>query len=71
MDQRARLTPVDVAYIAIAVFILGILVGPIYSLLNGNAGALGTGDIYMFRIVVPGALIAIFVTIMATAVEGR
>lgn len=71
MDDRARLTPVDVAHYGVAVFILGILIVPIYMLLNSNTGALGMGDAYMVRMVVPAALLTIFVTIMATAVEGR
>lgn len=70
MHDRGRLTPVDVAYIGVAVFVLGLLIGPIYTLLNLNIGALGTGDAYLFRMVIPGALIGVLVLIMATAVEG-
>lgn len=71
MDSRGRLTPVDVAYIGVGVFVLGLLIVPIYTLLNQNIASLGTGDAYLFRMIIPGAIIAVFVTIMATAVQGR
>lgn len=70
MDSRARLTPVDVAWISVGVFILGILVPPIYNMMNANAAALDVGDAYMLRMVIPGAIIAAFVAIMAISAEG-
>lgn len=70
MDDRARLTPVDVAYYGIAIFVFGLLAVPIYTLLNANAGSLGVGDAYLLRMVIPGALLAVLVLIMATAVGG-
>lgn len=71
MDDRARLTPVDVAWIGVAVFILMLLAPPIYGLMNANVGSLGTGDAYLLRMIIPGALIAILVVIYATAVKGQ
>lgn len=71
MDGRGRLTPVDVANFGVALFVFGLLIVPIYSLLNANVGALGTGDAYLFRMIVPGAILALFVVIMATAVQGQ
>lgn len=71
MDERARLTPVDVAWIGVALFMLGILIVPIYTLLNANAGSLGMGDASMARMVVPGAIVTVFVYIMATSIQGQ
>jgi len=71
MDDRARLTPVDVAFLGVAVFMLGILIDPIYTLLNANLGSLGTGDAYMVRLIIPGALVAVFVTIYQIAIQGQ
>lgn len=71
MGERARLTPVDVGWIGVGVFIFGLLIGPIYEALNGNAAALGTGDAYLFRMVIPGAILAVFVVVMATSIEGQ
>lgn len=70
MNDRARLTPVDIAYVGVAVFVFGLLIGPIYTLLNLNIGALGAGDVYLFRMVIPAALIGVLVMIMATSVSG-
>lgn len=69
--DRARLTPVDIGRIGLAVIILGLLIGPIYTVMNANVGSLGVGDAYLARAVIPAALLGVFVLIMATAVGGR
>jgi hypothetical protein len=71
MDARGRLTPVDVAYLGVALFFLGILAEPIYMLLAQNIDALGTGDVYMVRMIIPGAIVGLFVTMFAIAIQGR
>jgi len=70
-DDRGRLTPVDVFAVGVGLFLLGILVVPIYTLLNANAGALGTGDAYLLRMVAPAAVIGAFVFIFQIAIQGR
>jgi hypothetical protein len=50
---------------------LGILGVPIYTLLNANAGAFGTGDAYLFRMIIPGALLGAFVLIFQIAIQGQ
>lgn len=68
MDGRGRLTPVDVAHFGVGIFMLGLLIGPAYALMNANVAALGTGDAYLLRMVFPAALLGVMVLIMATAV---
>lgn len=70
-DDRARLTPVDVAYIGVGLFIIGILGVPIYGLLNANAASLSTGDAYLFRMVIPGAILGAFVIVFQIAIQGK
>jgi hypothetical protein len=69
--DRARLTPVDVAWVGVAVFMFGTLVVPIYGLYNENVGALGTGDAALLRAIIPATLIAVAVVIMATSAAGQ
>lgn len=71
MSDRGRLTPVDVAWIGVAIFLLGLLLVPAYELMNANVGALGTGDAYLLRMVFPAALLGAFAYLFATSVEGR
>lgn len=70
-DDRARLTPVDVFAVGVGLFLLGILVVPIYTLLNQNVSVLGTGDAYLLRMVAPAAVIGAFVFIFQVAIQGR
>lgn len=71
MDERARLTPVDIAYVGVGVFVLGLLIPSAYELMNANIASLGTGDAYLFRMVFPAALLGVMVMIFATAVGGE
>lgn len=68
MDERARLTPVDIAYVGVAVFIFLMLVPSIYELFNLNVASLGQGDAYLLRMIIPGAILAVLAYVMATAV---
>lgn len=69
-DARARLTPVDIVMLVASVAVLGMLAGPIFSILDQQAGVLGTGPAYLFRMAVPGMVATVLVVTYAIAVGG-
>jgi len=70
MDDRARLTPVDVVYFGVAVFILGHFAGPIYTVLGDSAGSLGPGEAFLFQMIFPALLLTIISVVYLTAATG-
>jgi hypothetical protein len=60
LGERARLTPVDVIFIAVGLAALTFMVGPLYSLLD-TAG-LSTGTELLFR-ALPASLVAMLLFI--------
>jgi len=69
-DQRARLTPVDIVFYGVALFLLGVMAEPMYTVLTDNAGELGTGAGYVFQLVFPGLVMTIMIVVYLTGVTG-
>lgn len=67
---RGRLTPVDVVFYGVAIFILAIMASPIYTLLSQNSGSLQTGEAYLFQMVFPALIGTIMTVIILTAASG-
>lgn len=70
MTDRARLTLVDVVFLGASIAVLSALVPPLYDLLNQQASQLGTGELYLFQLVVPGIVLTLLVVMLATAATG-
>ena len=70
MDVRARLTPVDVIYIGIALFILGNLAPAVYTTFSNNAGEMSTGAVYVWQLIFPGMIMTIIIVTYVTGVSG-
>jgi len=70
MSARARLTPVDVVFFGVAIFVLTLLAEPMYTTMHNRAGALGTGEAYIFQLIFPAAIGTVFVLLIATAASG-
>jgi hypothetical protein len=70
MTARARITLVDIIYIAVSMAVLAFLAPVLYDLLAAKAGVLGTGELYLFQLIVPGILITMLMVIYSTAVSG-
>lgn len=70
MDVRARLTPIDVVFLGIAIFILGNLAPPVYTVLADNAGEMSTGAAYVWQLIFPGLIVTILVVTYVTGVSG-
>lgn len=68
--RRARLTPVDVVYLAVSFAVLAFGIQIFYPLLNQNAGRLGTGELYLFQTIAPALLLTLFTVLFVTAVGG-
>lgn len=68
--DRARLTPVDVVFYAVALFLLAIMVQPVYTLLAAKAGDLSKGVGLLMQIVFPLLILSIFTVIYATSASG-
>jgi hypothetical protein len=68
--DRARLTPVDAVFIGVAIFILGNLAQPVYTVLANNVGEMSTGAAYVWQLVFPGMIMTILVVIYVTGVSG-
>lgn len=68
--DRARLTPVDVVYYGVAVFLLGILAGPIYTVLDDSSGSLGTAEAYLFQLVFPAMVLTVLTVVYVTGASG-
>lgn len=69
-DDRARLTPVDIVYYGVALFLLSIFARPIYQVLNDNAGELGTGEALVFQMVFPALVVTLLFVVFLTAASG-
>lgn len=69
-DTRARLTIIDVVWITAALFVAGVLIGPIFTALENNAGSLGTGEAYLFQMVPAGIVLTILIVLWQIAVTG-
>jgi hypothetical protein len=70
MNTRARLTPVDVVFIGVAIFVLGNLAPAVYTVLSNNSGELSTGAAYLFQLVFPGLIMTILIVTYVTGVSG-
>lgn len=70
MNDRARLTPVDVIYIGVGIAVLAFLVEPLYMLMNANAGELGKAEAFLFQMIVPGIVMTILYVMYSTAISG-
>lgn len=70
MDYRARLTPVDVVYYGVALFLLAILAEPMYIVLTDNAHRLGTGEGYLFQLIFPALLLTLASVVYLTGASG-
>lgn len=68
--DRARLTPVDVVFFGVVIFILGHLAGPVYQILSENSADLGTGTAYMFYMIFPAMILTVLSLVYLTAVSG-
>lgn len=69
-DTRARLTPVDVVYYGVALLILAFFAGPMYTVMNDNAGQLGTGTAYLYQLVFPGLVATLIFVVYLTGASG-
>lgn len=69
-DRRARLTLIDVIFMGVSLFVIGIVAGPVFEILDDQAGVIGTGPAFMFRIVVPGLIVTLMVVIWRTSLGG-
>ncbi|WP_049970762.1 hypothetical protein [Haladaptatus cibarius] len=69
-DTRGRLTPVDVVYYGVAVLLLGFLAEPMYTVMNDNAGELGTGTAYLFQLAFPAMVVTVLTVVYLTGVSG-
>jgi len=67
---RGRLTPVDVVFYAVALFVIGIFVGPIVSLMEVNAGAMSTATAYVWQLIVPMLIVVILFVVYLTGASG-
>lgn len=70
MDDRARLTPVDVVIYGVAFMLLAIFAPMVYTVMRDNAGFLGTGEAYLFQMVVPALIVTLMFVVYLTAVSG-
>lgn len=68
--ERARLTPVDIVYYGVAVLLLGLLASPMYTVLNDNAGELGTGEALLFQMMFPAMLLTVMGIVYLTGATG-
>lgn len=68
--DRGRLTPVDIVFYGVALFLLGILAGPIYTVLADSAGSLGTGTELLFHMVFPAMILTIMTVVYLTGATG-
>jgi len=68
--DRARLTPVDVVFFGVVIFILGHLAGPVYQILAENSADLGTGTTYLFQMIFPAMILTVLSLVFLTAVSG-
>lgn len=69
-DRRGRLTLIDVIWLGVSLFLIGVMAGPIFTVVDNHAAILGTGPAYMFRIVVPGLIVTLMVVLWVTAIGG-
>jgi Na+/melibiose symporter-like transporter len=68
IGERARLTPVDVIFIAVGLAALTFLVEPMYALLDTSS--LSTGTELMFRMLPPGLVAMLIFVAYRTALIG-
>lgn len=69
-DRRGRLTPVDVLFYAVALFVLGVFVGPIFGLMQSNADVMSTATAYVWQLIVPMLIAVILFVIYLTGASG-
>jgi len=68
--DRARLTPVDAVFIAVAIFVFGNLAAPVYTVLANNTGSMSTGAAYVWQLIFPGLIMTILIVTYVTGVSG-
>jgi len=68
--DRARLTPVDAVFIGVAIFILGNLAGPVYTVFANNTGSMSTGTAYVWQLIFPGLIATVLIVTYVTGVSG-
>jgi len=70
MDARARITVPDIVMTVGVLAILGILFPVFASGLSGNLGEMSTGTIWMFRLLLPMALLVVLGRLFQKATVG-
>lgn len=70
MNDRARLTPVDVIFIAVGFAVLAFLSEPLYTVMNDQASTLGKPEAFLFQLIVPGIVLTMLYVTYATAIGG-
>jgi hypothetical protein len=70
MDERARLTIPDVVFVLVSLAVLYALLPVVYTLLDASAGDLGTGVVYLFKLVAPVAALVLLAGIYRTGIRG-
>lgn len=65
--DRGQITIPDIVFFAAALIIIGGFAGPIYQLLNDNAGELSASSAYLLQMAVPGLLVTLLVIFFALA----
>ena len=69
--SRGRITIVEVVFFAASIAVLAFVTEPMYSILDQYASELGTGEAFLFRMVVPGLIMTVLVLVYTTAVGGH
>lgn len=70
LDDRARLTILDLLMFLAAFAVLAALWPVASRMMDANADRLGTGEAYLFLLILPVLLLVIFTLIWRTAIQG-
>jgi len=70
MGTRARLTPVDVVYIAVSIAVLSFSVPVLYEVMGSNSDLIPTGSLYLFQLITPVLVLTILSVTFIVAVGG-
>lgn len=70
-DDRARITVPDVLFIVFSVASIAALYPVFWSGLEDRAGGMTTGELYLFQLILPFALLVVVSMVYVSAVGGR
>jgi hypothetical protein len=70
MDHRGRITLPDLVFIVASLAFLAVLWPIMAEVLDGAASDLGTGEAYIFLLVMPVGIVVLFAAIYRTAIAG-